>query len=109
MPFLKQVLVRLLVYWAPSGLRYVVRLLIACLFAEVATWCRRTLLRFVAFFAALDTAFRSVDLRGTFLRDVAILLTFEAFGRPYDFSYSYVRPIYPHRLLLEELLGCLRW
>ena len=108
MPFLKQVLVRLLVYWAPSGPRYVVRLLIAFLFTEVATWCRRTLLCFVAFFAALDAAFRSVDLRGKFIRDVAIFLTFEALGRPHDFSYSYVRPIHLHRLLLEELLGCLR-
>ena len=95
MPFLKQVLVRLLVYWTPSGPRYMVRFLITCLFAEVTTWCRRTLLRFVAFFAALDAAFTSVDLRGTFLEDVARLPAFEAFGRPYDFSYSYVRPIQP--------------
>ena len=104
MPFLKQVLVRLFVYWAPSGPRYVACLLIACLFAEIATSCRRTLLRFVAFLAARDAAIRYVDLRGTFIRDVA-MSTFEALGRP---SYSYVRPIHPHRLLLEKLLGCLR-
>ena len=35
MPFLKQVLVRLLVYWTPSGPRYVVCLLIACLLTEI--------------------------------------------------------------------------
>ena len=86
-----------------------VYLLIACLFVEIATWCRRTLLRFVAFFAARDAAFRSVNLRGTFIGDVAMLPAFETLGRPYDFSYSYVRPIHPHRLLLKELLGCLGW
>ena len=53
-------------------------LLIACLFAEMATCCRRTRLYFVAFFAALDAAFRSVGPRGTFFRDVAILPTSEA-------------------------------
>ena len=67
-------------------------LLISCLFAEIATWCRRTLLRFVAFFAALDAAFRSIDLRGTFIRNVAIFSKFEALGGSHDFSNLYVQP-----------------
>ena len=66
MPFLKQVLVGLLVYWTPSGSRHVGCLFIPCFFAEIATWFRPTLLRFVAFFAVFNAAFRCIYLRGTF-------------------------------------------
>ena len=57
MPFLKQVLVCLLGFaqytghFLVSGTWFV--FLLPCLFAEIATCCRRTRLRFVAFFAAL--------------------------------------------------------
>ena len=103
---MKQLLVRLFVYSASSGPKFI-SLLPASL--QGLQHGATVHLRFVAFFAALDAAFRSVDLRGTFLRDVAILPTFEALNRAHDFSYSYVRPIHPHRLLLEKLLGCLSW